>query len=98
MHMLRQKDLNSSNLETVRVTTDPVSADAANGEVHTKEEATAHVKELELFVTVKLLEDTPATHKTTCRLSQVFQQAPPARPQVHLQHRFRSTLVNQQFV
>ena len=33
---------------------------AANGEVLTKEEATVHVKELDFFVTVKLLEDTPA--------------------------------------
>ena len=32
----------------------------ANGEVQTKEEATEHVKELDLFVTVKFLEDTPA--------------------------------------
>ena len=32
----------------------------ANGEVHPLEEATVYVKELDLFVTVKLLEDTPA--------------------------------------
>ena len=31
-----------------------------NGEVLTKEEATVYVKELDLFVTVMLLEDTPA--------------------------------------
>ena len=33
---------------------------AANGEVQTKEEATVYVKELDQFVTVMLLEDTPA--------------------------------------
>ena len=32
----------------------------ANGEVHPIEEATVYVKELDLFVTVKLLEDTLA--------------------------------------
>ena len=32
----------------------------ANGEVLTKEEARVYVKELDLFVTVMLLEDTPA--------------------------------------
>ena len=32
----------------------------ANGEVHTKEEATVYVRELDLFVTVVLLENTPA--------------------------------------
>ena len=32
----------------------------ANGEVQTREEATVYVKELELFVTVMLLEETPA--------------------------------------
>ena len=32
----------------------------ANGEVQTREEATVNVKELDLFVTVILLEETPA--------------------------------------
>ena len=32
----------------------------ANGEVQTREEATVFVKELDLFVTVMLLEETPA--------------------------------------
>ena len=32
----------------------------ANGEVQTREEATVYVKEVDLLVTVKLLEDTPA--------------------------------------
>ena len=33
---------------------------AANGEVQTEEEATVYVKDLDLFVTVMLLEDAPA--------------------------------------
>ena len=32
----------------------------ANGEVQTKEEATVYVRELDIFLTMKLLEDTPA--------------------------------------
>ena len=60
MHMLSRKDLNSDELETVRVSESPMTVGTANGEVQTREEATVSVKELELFVTVKLLEDTPA--------------------------------------
>ena len=60
MHMLSRRDLNSAELETVRVSKSPTTVVAATGEVQTKEEATVYVKELDLFVTVKLLEDTPA--------------------------------------
>ena len=63
MHMLSRKDLNSAELETVRVSKSPTSVVTANGEVLTREEVTVHVKELDLFVTVKLLEDTrPFSH------------------------------------
>ena len=58
MHMLSRKDLNSAELETVRVSESRTTVVAANGEVQTKEEATVYVKELDLIVTVKLLEDT----------------------------------------
>ena len=54
MHMLSRKDLISAELETVRVSKSPTTVVAANGEVQTKEEATAYVKELDLFVTVIL--------------------------------------------
>ena len=54
MQMLSRKDLNSAELES------PTSVVTANSEVQTKEEATVYVKELELFVIVMLLEDTPA--------------------------------------
>ena len=33
----------------------------ANGEVQTHEEATVYVKELGIFLTMKVLEDTPAS-------------------------------------
>ena len=58
--MYSRKDLNSTELETVKVSKNPTTVVTARGEVHTKEEATADVRELDLFVTVMLLEDTPA--------------------------------------
>ena len=54
MHMLSRKDMNSAEKETVRVSKSPTTVVTANGEVQTKEEATAYVKELDLFVTVIL--------------------------------------------
>ena len=60
MHMGSRKDLNSAELETVRVSKSPTTGVTANGEVPTKDEATVYVRELDLFVTVMLLEDTPA--------------------------------------
>ena len=60
MHMVSEKDLNSAELKTVRTSRIPTTVMTANGEVQTREEATVHVKELELFVTVMLLEETAA--------------------------------------
>ena len=60
MHMLSRKDLNSAELETVKVSKSSTAVVTANGEVQTKEEATVYVKQLDLFVTVKFLEDTAA--------------------------------------
>ena len=57
MHVVSKTDLNSAELETMR---SPTTVMTANGEVQTKVEATVHVKELDLFVTVMLLENTPA--------------------------------------
>ena len=59
-HAERRKDLNSAELETVRVSESPTTVVAANGEVQTHGEAAVYVKELDLFLTEKLLEDTPA--------------------------------------
>ena len=61
MYMLSRKDLTSAELETLKVSKSPTTVVTANGEVQT-EEATVHVKELDLFVTVKLmLEDSEIT-------------------------------------
>ena len=61
MHMVsKKKKLNSAEKETVRASKSPTTVVTANGEVQTEEEATVYVRELDLFVTVMLLEDTPA--------------------------------------
>ena len=56
--MSSRKDLNSADLETVRASRSPTTVAPTIGEVLTKEDATVCVKELDLFVTVMLLEDT----------------------------------------
>ena len=60
MHMVSKRDLNSAELETMRISKNPTTVMTANGEVQTREEATVYVKEFDLFVTVMLLEGTPA--------------------------------------
>ena len=60
MHMQRKNDLNSAEMENVRVSRNPTKVITANGEVQKKnKESTVCVKDLDLFVTVHLLEDTP---------------------------------------
>ena len=60
MHMISKKDLNSAEMDTLTKSCSPVIVIRANGEVQTHEEATVHVKELDTFLTMKVLEDTPA--------------------------------------
>ena len=60
VHMVSKKDLNSAEWETMRISKNPTTVITANGEVQTREEATIYVKELDLFVPVMLLEETPA--------------------------------------
>ena len=60
MHMISKKDLNSVELETVTTSRSPTTVITANGEVQTHEEATVYVKELDILLTMKVLEDTPA--------------------------------------
>ena len=55
-----KKDLNSAELETMRTSRSPTTVMTANGEVQKREEATENVKEFDFFVTVMLLEGTPA--------------------------------------
>ena len=44
MHMVSKKDLNSTELETMRTSRSPTTVMTANGEVQTREEATVYVK------------------------------------------------------
>ena len=58
--MAGEKDLNFDELETVTTSKSPTTVIADNGEVQTNEEATVYVREMGIFLTMKVLEDTPA--------------------------------------
>ena len=60
MHMISKKDLNSAEMDTLTKSCTPTIVITANEEVQTHEEATVYVKELDIFLTMKVLEDTPA--------------------------------------
>ena len=60
MHMISKKSVNSSEMETLTKSYSPTIVITANGEVQTHEEATVYVKELVIFLTMNVLEDTPA--------------------------------------
>ena len=59
MHMISKKDFNSSEMDTLTMSISPTTVITANDEVQTHEEATVYVKELEKFMTMKVLENTP---------------------------------------
>ena len=58
--MVSEKDINSTELATMRTASGPMTVMTANGEVRTNKEATEHVKQSDLFVTVMILQETPA--------------------------------------
>ena len=60
MHMINKKDLNSAEMDTLTKSCSPTIVMTANGEVQTHEEATVYVKEMEKFLTVTVLENSPA--------------------------------------
>ena len=60
MHMMSKKELSSDELDTLRRSRNPTVVLTASGEVHTNEEAQIYVHGLNLFVTVQILEGTPA--------------------------------------
>ena len=59
MHMMSKQELSSDELDTLRRSRNPTMVITANGEVHTHEEAQVFVHDLNLFVTVQSLEETP---------------------------------------
>ena len=60
MHMISKKDLSDAEMDTLTKSCSPTIVTTANGEVQTQEEATVYVKELDIFLTMKVLENTPA--------------------------------------
>ena len=60
MYMISKKDQSNAEMDTLTESCSPTMVITANGEVQTHEEATVYVKELEKFLTMKVLENTPA--------------------------------------
>ena len=60
MHVISKKDLSDAEMETLTKSCSPTIVITANGEVQTHGEATVYVKELGIFLTLKVLEITPA--------------------------------------
>ena len=58
--MTSKKDVSSDELDTLRRSRNPTVVRTAYGEVHTNEDAQEDVHDLNLFVTLQLLEETPA--------------------------------------
>ena len=60
MHMVSNKNLNSAELETMRMSKNLTTLMTANGEEQIREEVTVSVKELDFLVMEMLLEETPS--------------------------------------
>ena len=60
MHMISKKDTSKAEMDTLTKSFSPTIVITANGEVQTHEEAIVYVKELDIFLTMKVLENTPA--------------------------------------
>jgi len=60
MHMISKKDLSNAEMDTLTKSCSPTIVITANGEVRTHEEAIVYVKELDIFLTMKVLDNTPA--------------------------------------
>ena len=58
--MISKKGLSDAEMDTLTKSCSPTIVITANGEVQTHEEATVYVKELGIFLTMKVLENTPA--------------------------------------
>ena len=60
MLSISKKDLSDAEMDTLTKSCSPTIVITANGEVQTHEEAIVYVKELDTFLTMKVLENTPA--------------------------------------
>ena len=53
-------DLSDAEMDTLTKSCSPMKVITASGEVQTHEEATVYVKELDILLTLKVLDNTPA--------------------------------------
>ena len=60
MHMVSKKDLSDAEMDTLTISCSPTIVITLYGEVQTHEGATVHVEELDIFLTMKALKNTPA--------------------------------------
>ena len=60
MHMISKKDFSDAEMDTLTKSCCPTIVITANGEVQTHEDAIVYVKELDIFLTMKVLDNTPA--------------------------------------
>ena len=58
--MISKKDLSEAEMDTLTKSCSPTIVITANGEVQTQEEAIVYVKEWDIFLTMKVFENTPA--------------------------------------
>ena len=58
--MISKKDLSDAEMDTLTKSCSPTIVITANGEVQTQEEGTVYFKELDIFLTMKVLDNTPA--------------------------------------
>ena len=57
MHMISKKDLSDAEVDTWTKSCSPTIVITTNGEVQTHEEAIVYVKELDIFLTMKVLDN-----------------------------------------
>ena len=60
MHMISKKDLSDAEMDILTKSCSLTIVITANGEVQTHEEAILYVKELDIFLTLKVLDNAPA--------------------------------------
>ena len=59
MHMISTKDLSKAEMDTLTKSCSPTMVMTADGAVQTHEEAIVYVKELDIFFTMKVLDNMP---------------------------------------
>ena len=58
--MISKKDLSDAEMDTLTKSCSPTIVITANGEVQTHEKAMVYVQQLDIFLKMKVLENTPA--------------------------------------